>query len=441
MNDHYPEFSDGVRIHRSADGERMLREVRELVPELRARAGEIEAGQRLPQDLVERIGEIGVWRMVAPKEVGGGTVDYPTWFRIMEELARGDGTAGWSLLVHIAACTSANQLSMEGAQRLFASPATVVAGTPIPGGTALKVDGGYQLLNVEGRFASNSGHASYFVAGFFVVDEADEEMPTMAPGAGDFSGIDPAEMMRRMGAMKGAYIPREIVTVVEGSWDTIGLRGTHSGKFVVTDGFVPEELTFSMMGPSTLTPSVDRGILGVGGHSMVGLGIARHALEEFYEIAPSKRPLIFGDTSTIDRRPVVQDRIAQAEAKLRAARAWSYELLEDALALHDRGEGASEGMRLANDICNTFCGEVAKSVVDTVFVVAGTAGVYRSSPIEQCYRDVLVVTAHMGVQYHNYERIGAVLTGAEEPSGPGFRPRGGAGAPGGPPPGFGPPPG
>ena len=49
---------------------RLLADIQDLAPEIIARAAEIEAGHRVPLDLVETLKSLGVFRMFAPHSHG-----------------------------------------------------------------------------------------------------------------------------------------------------------------------------------------------------------------------------------------------------------------------------------------------------------------------------------------------------------------------------------
>jgi indole-3-acetate monooxygenase len=53
----------------------LLADIRELAPQIFSRAAEIEAGRRIPPDLVEALRSIGVFRMFVPQSHGGLEVD------------------------------------------------------------------------------------------------------------------------------------------------------------------------------------------------------------------------------------------------------------------------------------------------------------------------------------------------------------------------------
>jgi alkylation response protein AidB-like acyl-CoA dehydrogenase len=55
----------------SQTAQRFLADIRELAPHVAARATEIEAGRRIPPDLVETLRSIGVFRMFVPQTHGG----------------------------------------------------------------------------------------------------------------------------------------------------------------------------------------------------------------------------------------------------------------------------------------------------------------------------------------------------------------------------------
>jgi indole-3-acetate monooxygenase len=73
--------------------------IRELAPEITARAAEIEAARQLPPDLVERLRSIGIFRMFVPRSHGGLELDLPAGLEVMKALTRLDGSIGWIAIV------------------------------------------------------------------------------------------------------------------------------------------------------------------------------------------------------------------------------------------------------------------------------------------------------------------------------------------------------
>jgi alkylation response protein AidB-like acyl-CoA dehydrogenase len=73
---------------------RLLADIQKLAPDIKSRAAEIEAGRRIPPDLVETLKSIGVFRMFVPQSHGGLELNLPTALEIIKALARVEGSIG-----------------------------------------------------------------------------------------------------------------------------------------------------------------------------------------------------------------------------------------------------------------------------------------------------------------------------------------------------------
>jgi len=67
---------------------RLLANIRDLAPGITSRAAEIEAGRRMPPDLVEALKSIGVFRIFVPQSHGGLDLDLPSALEIFGALSR-----------------------------------------------------------------------------------------------------------------------------------------------------------------------------------------------------------------------------------------------------------------------------------------------------------------------------------------------------------------
>ena len=67
-------------------GPALLDAVRDLTPTITGRAEEIEKGRRLPLDLVEKLTEVGCFRMLLPRSHGGGGIEFPAALRVLQAL-------------------------------------------------------------------------------------------------------------------------------------------------------------------------------------------------------------------------------------------------------------------------------------------------------------------------------------------------------------------
>jgi alkylation response protein AidB-like acyl-CoA dehydrogenase len=74
--------------HRALSQQEVLEAVGALAPAIAARAAEIEAGRRIPPDLLGELIRTGVFRILRPPSLGGAGADLPAALRAYEALAR-----------------------------------------------------------------------------------------------------------------------------------------------------------------------------------------------------------------------------------------------------------------------------------------------------------------------------------------------------------------
>src|SRR2546425_12461656 len=77
----------------------LLDYARELAPIIQAHAAEAERLRRLPEPVLGELKAAGFFRMWLPKEVGGYELPPAGTMRVVEELARSDGSTGWCVMV------------------------------------------------------------------------------------------------------------------------------------------------------------------------------------------------------------------------------------------------------------------------------------------------------------------------------------------------------
>lgn len=115
------------------------------------------------------------------------------------------------------------------------------------------------------------------------------------------------------------------------TWYSIGLRGTGSHDYTVTDLFVPAAHSLSFFeqpvepGPLYALPTI---ALFATALAAVPLGIARHAIDIPTALAGTK--IATRSMKTLREDVVIQADLGLAEALLRSGRAVLYEALEEA---------------------------------------------------------------------------------------------------------------
>lgn len=362
-----------------------LRAARALAPEIAARAAEAEAARRMPADLARKLAGAGVFRTCVPVSCGGGELSARDVLRVIEEVSRADGAAGWCAMIFATTGVLAASLPEGFAREIYgANPSVVTAGAAAALGRARAVDGGHE---VTGRWPFGSGceNADWLVGGT-VMGEGEAETRLV-------------------------FFARDQVRILD-TWYTGGLRGTGSHDFEVTDAFVPEGRSVLLgsrprcSGPLYQFPTFGLLALGV---CAVTLGIARRAIDELVALAGAKVPT--GSARSLASRAVVQRQVAEAEAALRSARAYVYGAIDDAWVVASRGESLPLANRADLRLAAAHAAWSAARAVDLVYHAAGGTAVYDASPLSRCFRDVHVATQHIMVAQPVFELTGRALLG------------------------------
>jgi alkylation response protein AidB-like acyl-CoA dehydrogenase len=254
--------------------ESMLDTVRHFAPELNARAAQGEALRTMPEDLVDRLKQSGLFRLHLARSLGGLELEPATYVEVIEELSRADGSAGWTVMIGNSTAFFA-WLDPQVARELL-SGATDFASTSMWGPFGQAVPDGAAGLSLSGRWPFNSGcrHAEWLQVGAYVIDgDAPRRRPECAPD------------------WRLAFVPRSAAKI-EDTWDAGGLRATGSHHLSITGSRVPQEHFAAPFfeparheGPLWRIP-----FLTLAAIAMVGfpLGVARRAVDEFTEIARTK---------------------------------------------------------------------------------------------------------------------------------------------------------
>jgi alkylation response protein AidB-like acyl-CoA dehydrogenase len=374
-----------------------LERARALEPLVRELRDEGERNRELPKPIWQAMREAGLFSMWVPRALGGAEVELETMVRVVEELARQDGSVGWNMMIAGNTSILWSLLTQDTAASIIRDdPNTVLAGTILGGhGVATPVEGGYRV-NGHWPFASGCHQADWIVASCEVLD--DGEHPRL--------GLDGNPSVHAF------VVPVSDCDILD-TWYTTGLRGTGSHDFEINDVFVPEERFFASIGGQSYHPGplYNTMITNVWGYnvSAVALGIARDALDSFAELAQTKTSS--RNPVPLASRELTQARLGEAEAKLRSARAYLYEACRENWALLSAGQPVPLDVAANNRLAYANATERAVEAVEMVYTMGGSAAVYTTSRIERCFRDVHMVTQHGVVGPAGYALAGRCFLG------------------------------
>ncbi len=369
---------------------------RELAPEIAAAADEIERRRELPEPVVAALVERGFFRLLLPRSLGGAELPPADFVPVIEEIAKADASTAWCLNQAAGCSMTAAYLDPAAACEIFGGPHGILAWGPGPG-TARIVEGGYRVT-ASWSFASGSHHATWLGCHVPVV-EADGA-PLLNP--------DGSPVVRTM------LFPKTSARMTD-IWQVIGLKGTGSDRFSVEDLFVPQrhsatrdDATRREQGLLYRFSSLQ---LYAAGFAGVAMGIARSTLEAFVELARDKMP--FRAAGALRDNHLIQSQVAQAEARLRAARAFLLRSLAEISAEVERAGGITLDQRMVIRLASTFAIHQSLQVVDTAYHAAGSTAIFEQNPFERRFRDIHTVSQQLQGRQEHFETVGQYLLGLE----------------------------
>ncbi|MCL7423441.1 MAG: acyl-CoA dehydrogenase family protein [Methylobacter sp.] len=375
----------------------LLRAVREIEPIIRQHAPEAERERKLAAPVARAMHQAGLYRLWRPKALGGFELDPISGLRIIEEVSRIDSAAGWNLQIAVAHDMFAPWFGDQAAQEIFHADAVPV-GAFNPVRKAVPVAGGYRI---SGRtsFVSGAHHATAFI-GFAQIHDGDRLRV-------DANGVP---------EMRLIAVPASEAEIVD-NWNTMGMRGSGSHDVEMRDAFIPEHWA-APWGPLEKPGSAHEGPLyrltvwpAIAALVAPALGIARAAIDEAVALIINKTPA-FG-TKTLKDYGVVQTRLAQAEAKLGASRAFLFEAFEEAWQEAVAGRAVTVKLKGKLQLAMTHATLECAQAVSLVHEIAGASGIREEYAFERHFRDVHVITQHGFTNASKLESVGQILLGLD----------------------------
>lgn len=345
-------------------------------------AGERAEKQRaLPADAVRTLREMGAFWLKTPAEFGGTPLTPLEFCDVMEELGYADATTAWVTMVGNGGTgTVAGWLPDAGAREVFAAgrPLPLIVGVPRAAGTARRAAGGY-LVSGRWTFASGIAHADWLLAGF----AADDGGPGMV-----------------------GVVPKAQVEVID-TWHVACLQGTGSPDFVMSEVFVPRELTFERAGGASRREALYRQEEHVFLSNEIPplcVGMARRALDDMTELAGGTARLPGG--AALSERAVFGAELGRAQTKIRAARLVHREAVAAAWEAALAGTDATGGVHAAVTAASIFAVETCAEVIAGLFRYGGGRVLSLASPMQRHLRNALGARQHIGVSEQFYEIAG-----------------------------------
>jgi indole-3-acetate monooxygenase len=362
---------------------------RSFAERIRGSEAEIFNRRELPPVLANDLKQAGLFRLLLPRKLGGSQLRLPEYLRCIEAIGEADGSVGWCVGQGGVFSNCADGLPAELADTIWGrNPAAVVAtGTPT-NCKAVETDGTFHLTG-HWRFASGCMHADWLAA---MADLVREDGSSVA-------GL--------------CIVPKSSVELGDG-WNVTGLRGTGSREYradalEVPDGHaIPIDVFRTHRGVATGLPN---GLLFASTFGCVGLGIARRAIDAFIDLAQDKIPA-WGNRKLMEDE-MVHVGLAQSEAQWCSARAFLLDIAEECAYMND-GDGVPTGAATTRlRLAATSAMRTSGLIVDKIYELAGSDGVFDDHPIYKCFQDIHAVTQQIQARPAHFRTVGRALVGLD----------------------------
>jgi len=335
---------------------------------------EYEAEGRFPEEIIARLGELGILGMTVPKEYGGGGCDTVSYTCAVEEIARSCASTAIAVSVNNSlACFPLLTFGTEEQKREHLVP--IASGRslgaygltePSAGSdaamqqTIATADGDGYVINGVKHFITNATVADVYIV--FAMEDKTKGT----------RGIT-AFILR-----KGD--PGFTFGTIE---DKLGIRASIQAELVFEDCHVPAErkLGDSGKGFKIAMVTLDVGRIGVASQA---LGIAQAALDRSVQFANEREQ--FG--KPIGRQGAIQETIANMATQIEASRM----LVRYAAWCKDAGRPFSKEAAMAK----LHASETAMWATTKAIQVHGGYGYIKDYPVERYFRDAKITEIYEG---------------------------------------------
>ena len=334
----------------------------------------LDKENRFPDEIVSKMGALGLMGVPYPTEYGGAGLDVLSYAIAVEELSRVDGGTGVILSAHVSLGSwPIFAYGTEEQKRKYLAP--LARGEKIgafgltepnagsdAGGTETTavLKGDHYILNGGKIFITNAPKADTYVV--FAVTTPD--IGTRGISAfiveKDFPGFDFGD-----------------------HYDKMGIRSSSTAELIFNNVPVPRENLLGKEGEGfkIAMATLDGGRIGIASQA---LGIAQGAYDSAVEYA--KERVQFG--KPIGFQQSISFKLADMATKLRCARMLIYSAAE--LKEHHEPYGMESAM------AKMYASDIALEVTNDALQIYGGAGFMKGMDVERAYRDAKITTIYEG---------------------------------------------
>jgi 3-hydroxy-9,10-secoandrosta-1,3,5(10)-triene-9,17-dione monooxygenase len=361
-----------------AAGRQLLKDIDRILPFIEARAGENEKQGRVGDAIVEALTGAGMFRSLTPHQYGGLEIDPAAFNEATYRIASRCASSGWVAGLVAVHNWQIAHFSKKAQDEYFSTgPDTRASSSYAPTGNARSVGGGFEL---SGRWDFSSGvdHAEWAILGAVIRDiEAPE--------------------------FRSFLVNKHDLTILEGSWNVTGLRGTGSKSVSLDNVFVPDHMTHRIVDvfernepgmsvndrPLYRLPWLSIFWYAIGA---CAIGAAQGGIDAF--IAINRKRIAPSSQKPAAMNPFLHVRTAEAQGAVDLHHARMIQNWDTMFEVVTTGQEVPQLMSRRSRF------ESANAVTDCyralggVYQVAGGGVINETNPIQRFYRDLMAMVNH-----------------------------------------------
>ncbi|MCF8587729.1 acyl-CoA dehydrogenase family protein [Gordonia liuliyuniae] len=350
--------------------------INEHADEFFAQGAEAERIGRLTDKTVRLLKESGAMRMLQPADYGGYEYHPREFAEAVMRLASLDPAAGWVLGVCGVHPWQLAYNDRRVQDEVWGDDSSIWMASPyMPGGILVPQDGGGYRFSGSWQFSSGTDHCGWAFLGAMMGDP-------------DGNMVHPPQMVH-------VIIPRADYTIVDDSWNVVGLRGTGSKDLIIEDCYVPEyrAMTWEDVSSGDGQRQSDRTqtLYQMPWSNMFPLGITSATVgicEGLLRLASDYQAnRIDANGVNVKDDPYTMFELGEYMADLRAARG---ELIDNAQYFWDiteRGEVASFADRAAGRATQVRAAWRATRAANEIYARCGGNALRMDQPMQRFWRD------------------------------------------------------
>jgi len=337
--------------------------------EIRPIANSIDKNEKIPEELINKLGEVGLLGTAFPEEYGGGGFGEVGFCIAQEEVTRACASTAAFIGAHQSIGT--NAIYLGGSEELKQKY--------LPDLTSGKKIAAFALTEPEaGSDAFNLTTTAKFQNGKWILNG--QKLWITNGAIADIFSV----FARTPKGITGFVVESNLPGIIVGANEKkLGIKGSVTNTITFENVEIPKGNIIGKDGRGFIVAmnTLDAGRIGIGACSV---GASKEMLQMCVEYAEQRKQ--FG--KPISKFQGIQFMIAEISTKIYAMESMLYRVAEK----YERKEDVAQETAMVK----LFCSEAASEVADITLQIHGGMGFSKELPIERFYRDARILRIFEG---------------------------------------------